>query len=216
VSVPEGWLSRFSLRVALQLAGALALILLVVAAGWFWNQSRESRGLLALAQASALAQQAEGPASSPETREKAVQALEAVMTEYPRLSALPQVAYQLGNLRYGAGQYAAARGAYEVALAKGATGTVRTLSALGIGYCWEAEKAHDKAATAYEAAARSLGAKDFLYEEALLDLARAQELAGKPEAAVETYRRIIKEMPDSRRADEVQTKLAYLESRSRK
>ena len=216
MSVPEGWLSRFSLRVALQVAGALALVLLVVAAGWFWNHRRESRGLLALAQASALAQQAESPASSPETREKAVQALEAVMTEYPRLSALPQVAYQLGNLRYGAGQYAPARGAYEVALAKGATGTVRTLSALGIGYCWEAEKAYDKAVTAYEAAARSLGAKDFLYEEALLDLARAQELAGKPEAAVETYRRIIKEMPDSRRADEVQTKLAYLESRSRK
>jgi tetratricopeptide (TPR) repeat protein len=216
VSVPEGLLSRFSLRLALQIAVGLVLVVLVVAAGWFWYQTRESQGLLALAEASTLAQQAQGPDASSEARERAVQALEAVMTDYPRLSALPQAAYQLGNLRYRAGQYAAARGAYEVALAKGATGTVRTLAALGIGYGWEAEKAYDKALTAYEAAARSLGAKDFLYEEALLDQARAQELVGKPSAAIETYRRIIKEVPDSRRADEVQSKLAYLESRAGK
>jgi len=216
VSISEGRLSRVSLQLVILVAGGLVLIVLVVVAGRFWYQARESRGLLALAEASTLAQQAESPASSSEAREKAVRALEAVISEYPRLSALPQAAYQLGNLRYGAGQYAAARGAYEVALAKGVTGTVRTLAALGVGYTWEAEKAYDKALTAYEAAARALGAKDFLYEEVLLDLARAQELAGKPSAAVETYRRIIKDVPDSRRADEVQSKLAYLESRTRK
>jgi tetratricopeptide (TPR) repeat protein len=138
------------------------------------------------------------------------------MSEYPRLSALPQAAYQLGNLRYGARRYAEARAAYEVALAKGAAGTVRTLSALGIGYTWEAEKAFDKAVAAYEAAARTLGAGDFLYEEALLDLARAQDLAGKPSAAMETYRRILKDVPASRRGDEVRSLLANLESRSRK
>lgn len=216
MSLPERLLRPVSLRLALRIAGALGLVLLLGAAGWFWYQTRQSRGLLALAEASNLAQQAEGPTASAEAREKAVKALEAVISDYPRLSALPQAAYQLGNLRYGAGQYAAARGGYEVALAKGATGTVRTLAALGIGYTWEAEKAYDKALTAYEAAARTLGPKDFLYEEALMDLARAQELAGKAPAALDTYRRILKDVPDSRRANEVQSRLAYLESRTRK
>ncbi len=215
MSLPEQLLRPFSVRMALQIAGALVLVLLLGIGGWFWDQTRESRGLLALSEASTLAQQAESPAAPAEAREKAVKALETVMSDYPRLSALPQAAYQLGNLRYGAGQYAAARGAYQVALAKGATGTVRTLAALGLGYTWEAEKSYDKALTAYEAAARTLGPKDFLYEEVLMDLARSQELTGKAPAALGTYRRILKEVPDSRRTHEVQSRLAYLESRTR-
>ena len=216
MSLSDRLVGLFSVRRAIQLAIALLVVVLLGVGGWFWYEGRESRGLLALAEATNLAFQAQGPGAPDEAREKAAQALQTVMSDYPRLSALPQAAYQLGNLRYGAGQYPAARGAYEVALARGATGTVRTLSALGIGYTWEAEKAYDKALAAYEAAARSLAAGDFLYEEALLDLARAQDLAGKPSAAVETYRRILKDAPASRRADEVRSLLANVESRSRK
>ncbi len=55
--------------------------------------------------------------------------------------------------------------------------------------------------------------KTFLYEDTLMALARVQELGGKPAAAVETYQRLLKEMPDTRRADDLKTRLADLKSR---
>jgi tetratricopeptide (TPR) repeat protein len=64
--------------------------------------------------------------------------------------------------------------------------------------------------TAYEAAARGLGPKQFFFEEALLDLARAQALAGQPAEARATYERLLKEAPESRRIDEVRARLAGL------
>ena len=120
-------------RIAFQAAAALAVVALVVAGAWAWYRSQESRGLAALADATVLVQRAQGPDATAQTRESAIKALEAVMADHPRLSAIPQVAYQLGNLKYGAGQYPAARGAYELALAKGASGSVRTLAGMGIG-----------------------------------------------------------------------------------
>ena len=138
-------------RIALQAAAALAVVALVVAGAWAWYRSQESRGIAALADATALVQRAQGPDATAQTRESAIKALEAVMADHPRLSAIPQVAYQLGNLKYGAGQYPAARGAYELALAKGASGSVRTLAGMGIGYTWEAEKNYANAAQGYDA-----------------------------------------------------------------
>ena len=56
--------------------------------------------------------------------------------------------------------------------------------------------------------------KAFLYEDTLMALARVQELGGKPGAAVETYQRLLKEIPDTRRADDLKTHLANLKSRA--
>jgi tetratricopeptide (TPR) repeat protein len=198
-------------------AGLIALGVLVVAGvlafgGWTWWQSQQAQGALALAAAVEMAQAAQAPGASPAARAAAVQALEAVIAQHPRYAGLPQAAYRLGNLRYAAGEYGPARGAYQVALAQGATGTVRTLAAVGIGYTWEVEKDYAKAQTAYEAALASLGPKDFLYEAILLDLARAQEFGGRREAALETYRRLLKDLPESRRADDVRTRIASLQS----
>jgi tetratricopeptide (TPR) repeat protein len=198
-------------------AGLIALGVLVVAGGlalggWTWWQSQQAQGAVALAAAVELAQTAQAPGASPAARAAARQALEAVIAQHPRYAGLPQAAYRLGNLRYAAGEYAAARGAYQVALAQGATGTVRTLVGVGIGYTWEAEKDYAKAQTAYEAALAGLGPKDFLYEAILLDLARVQEFGGRREAALETYRRILKDVPESRRADDVRTRIASLQS----
>jgi tetratricopeptide (TPR) repeat protein len=202
-------------------AGLIALGVLVVAGGlalggWMWWQSQQAQGAVALAAAVELAQTAQAPGASPAARAPAIQALEAVIAQHPRYAGLPQAAYRLGNLRYAAGEYAAARGAYQVALAQGATGTVRTLAAVGIGYAWEAEKDHAKAQTAYEAALAGLGPKNFLYEAILLDLARVQEFGGRREAALETYRRLLKDVPESRRADDVRTRIASLQSASAK
>jgi tetratricopeptide (TPR) repeat protein len=198
-------------------AGLIALGVLVVGGvlafgGWTWWQSQQGQGALALAAAVEMAQAAQAPGASPAARTAAIQALEAVIAQHPRYGGLPQAAYRLGNLRYTASEYGAARGAYQVALAQGARGTVRTLAAVGIGYTWEVEKDYAKAQTAYEAALVGLGPKDFLYEAILLDLARAQEFGGRREAALETYRRLLKDLPESRRADDARTRIASLQS----
>ena len=216
MKLAEALPSQRVLRIGLLAAGVVAVVATLALGGWFWYRSQESRGLVALAEASNLAQQAQGPGATVEARERAIKALEAVVSGYPRLSAGGQAAYQLGNLRYAAGQYPAARGAYEVALAKGVSGTVRTLAAVGIGYTWESENRYDRASAAYEAAARSTGSKDFLYEESLMDLARTQELGGKPSAALDTYKRLLKEVPGTRRGSEIQSRVASLQSRPAK
>jgi tetratricopeptide (TPR) repeat protein len=105
----------------------------------------------------------------------------------------------------------AARAAYEIALAKGAGGSLRTLSATGVAYTWEAQKNYANAATAFETAARGLGPKQFFFEETLLDLARAQALAGKPGEARATYERLLKEAPETRRAEDIRGRMAALE-----
>ena len=205
--------------------GAVALVLVggIAGAGWAWFSAQEARAREAFVLAGEQGQQAQtppgaaagAPAPSPEARARAITALEAVIAQHPRASIVPQAAYQLGNLRYAAGQYAQARGAFEVALAGGATGSLRALSALGVAYTWEAEKNHGKAQAAYEAALAGRGPKDFLFEELLMDLARVQEFGGQPQAAVGTYERLLKDVPDSRRADDVRSRIATLQSASK-
>ena len=202
------------LRPGLQAAAALGVVAVVIGAVWAWYHWQESRGLAALADATALVQQAERPDAAPGARDKAIRALELVLADYPRLSASAQVAYQLGNLKYSAGQYPAARAAYELALAKGASGALRTLAAVGIGYTWEAEKNYAGAAQAYATAAKGLGPKDFLYEEVLMALARDEELAGKPTAAMEIYQRVLREFPNTRHAEDLRNRVASLRSRA--
>jgi tetratricopeptide (TPR) repeat protein len=200
-------------RLALQVAAGAIVLVVLAAGGWAWYRSQESRGLGALAQASALAQQAMGPQAAPEAQEKAVKALEAVIAEHPRLSGLQQAAYELGNLKYTMAQYAGARGAYELAVAKGGSASIRVLAGMGIGYTWEAEKNYASAVQAYEAVIKGLRPKDFMYEDALMAEARAQSLAGQPAAALEVYQRLLRDVPDSRYADEVRNRAASLKSR---
>lgn len=198
------------------LAGAALLVLALVGfGGWTWYQSQQGQGAAALAAAVELSQKALAPGATPEQRATAALALEAVIAQHPRYARLPEAAYRLGNVRYDAREYAAARGAYQVALAKGATGAVRLLAAAGIGYTWEAEKDYAKAQSAFEAALAGLGPKDFPYEGLLLDIARTQEFGGRRDAALETYRRLLKDLPDSRRADDIRTRIASLQSTSK-
>jgi tetratricopeptide (TPR) repeat protein len=197
----------------LQAAAVLAAVLVVVAGGWTWYHWQDSRGLAALTEASALVQQAQSAQAAPGTRDRAIKALEVVIADYPHLSALPQAAYQLGNLKYAAGQYPAARAAYELALAKGASGALQALAAMGIGYTWEAEKNFTAAAQAHATAAKGFGPKDFLYEEALMAQGRDEELSGKPAAAIEIYQRLLRDLPNTRRADDLRNRVASLRSR---
>jgi tetratricopeptide (TPR) repeat protein len=208
------WVDEARLRrLAVPVGSALVVILLVAGGIWAWLGWQDSRSQEAMAEAMVIVQQATAPEATPETRARAIQALEGVLRDHSRTSVAAQAAYLLGNLQYGAGQYAAARGAYEAALAKGASGTLRALSAVGIGYTWEAEKNYGAAVSAFNAALGSMGPKDFLYEETLVALARSQALGGQAAAALETYQRVLKDVPDSPRAEDLKTRVAELKSR---
>jgi tetratricopeptide (TPR) repeat protein len=216
IDLARAWLAEHRwAQIGLLALGAVIVVGLVAGGGVAWYRAREAQGAAALGDALAQAQRAEAASASAEERGRAIKALEAVISEHSGLSALPQAAYMLGNLRYANGQHAAARGAYELALARGASGTVRTLASTGIGYSWEAEKNYPNAVQAYERALKGLGPRDFFYEDAVVSLARAQDLAGKPAAALELYERALKDVPDSRRAGELRARIADLRSRTK-
>lgn len=195
-------------RRAVVLGGTAVLVTGVLAAGgWFWYAAEQRRAMADYAEVLA---QAYAAKTSPEARLAAIRALEAVLAQHPSAPAASQAAYHLGDLRYDAGQYAAARGAYEIAVAKGAPPTVRSLAVAGIGQAWEAERNFPKAIDAYQAALKTIGRRDFLYEALLVDLARAQELAGRRDDAIASYRKILKDVPGSQREPEVRSRLASL------
>lgn len=201
------------LRWGLKIGGIVLVLAVLGVAGWLWFRAEDTRGQAALAASTELVQLADGPQATPDARAKAIAALQLVLAQHGRSSAAVQAAYELGNLQFQAGDYAAARGAYELTLAKGASGSLRTLAASGVGYTWEAEKNYASAAAAYEAVARAVPAGQFFFEDALLDLARAQALAGKPAEAVATYERVLKDVPDTRRAADIRARIAALQPR---
>jgi tetratricopeptide (TPR) repeat protein len=212
VSLIEQIRERRPILWALWAVAAVAVIG-VVWGGWaLWKTRYEAQGSIALTQARALAAQSQAPGASAETRQRAEKALQDTITEYPRLSSVGQAAYLLGSLRFANGQYASARSAFEFARDKARSPTLAALAALDVGYCWEGEKNYEAAEKAYQAAIRGSSPKSFLYEEAMLDIARAQDLGGKRAAAVETYQRLLKDLPDSRRAEEFRSRMASLQS----
>jgi len=197
-------------------AGLALIILAAVGLGWggwmVWSTRAESHGVVALAQARFLLAQAQTPNAVPEAKERAQKALEDVVAEYPRLSSGAQAAYQLGNLRFAAGQYPQARAAFQVARSRARSASLTSLASLGIGFTFEAEKNYEAAEKSFAETVKGAGPKDFLYEEAMSDMARVQELGGKRAAALETYQKILKELPDGRRAEELRARVATLQS----
>ena len=197
-------------------AGLALIILAVVGLGWggwmLWHTRAESHGAVALAQARFLLAQAQTPNAAPEAKERAQKALEDVVAEYPRLSSGAQAAYQLGNLRFAAGQYPQARAAFQVARSRARSASLASLASLGIGFTFEAEKNYEAAEKSFAETVKGASPKDFLYEEAMSDMARVQELGGKRAAALETYQKILKELPDGRRAEELRARVASLQS----
>jgi len=197
-------------------AGLALIILAAVGLGWggwmVWSTRAESHGAVALAQARFLLAQAQTPNAVPEAKERAQKALEDVVAEYPRLSSGAQAAYQLGNLRFAAGQYPQARAAFQVARSRARSASLTSLASLGIGFTFEAEKNYEAAEKSFADTVKRASPKDFLYEEAMSDMARVQELGGKRAAALETYQKILKELPDGRRAEELRARVATLQS----
>jgi len=194
-------------------AVAVVAVIGIVWGGWaLWKTRYEAQGSIALTQARALIAQSQAPGASADARQRAEKALQDTISEYPRLSSVGQAAYLLGSLRFANGQYGSARSAFELARSKAGSPTLAALAALDVGYCWEAEKNYEAAEKAFQAVISGASPKSFLYEEAMLDIARAQDLAGKRTAAIETYQRLLKDVPESRRAEEFRSRMASLQS----
>jgi tetratricopeptide (TPR) repeat protein len=195
------------------LFGGAAVV--VVGLGWggwaAWKTRYETQGGLAFAQARALVALAQAPGAAPDSRESAEKALQAVIADYPRLSSVAQAAYLLGSLRFSGARYSQARESYEMARAKAGSRSLASLAALDIAYSWEAEKNYGAAENAYQSVITGGKPQDFLYEEVMVDIGRVQELGGKRAAAVETYQRLLKDLPDTRRAEELRSRLASLQ-----
>jgi tetratricopeptide (TPR) repeat protein len=197
-------------RTLLIAAAAVLAVLLAGGGGWYWYRASQRDAAVVYAVALAQVRAARAPQGTPEARAAAARSIESALQSRPSAPLAAQAAYELGSLRHAAGQYANARAAYEVAVARGTSPTLTTLAQLGIGYAWEAERNLPKAAEAFQAVAARLKPADAFWEQASLDLARVQELAGRKDEAVQTYRRVLKDAARSPRADEVRLRLASL------
>lgn len=196
-------------------------VLVVIAAAlaalgsWAWYDASQRRVSAAFAAATPQVQAAQAADASADTKAAAIKELEGLLAQYPKARLGSQAAYDLGNLRLATNNFAGARAAYELALARGAPAMITTLARGGIARSWEAERKFAKAADAYGALVKDLDPKSFAYEETLLDWARALELAGRRDEAVAAYQRLLKDVPNARRADDVRTRLATLGTAAR-
>jgi tetratricopeptide (TPR) repeat protein len=204
-----------SMRTLIIIGLAVVVVGLAGLGGWLWWEAHQRRILEAHAEVIARVQPALAPDATAEARTAAMRDLEQLLARYPSARTVPEAAYELGNLRFAAGQYAAARGTYELAVQRGATGLVGALARGGVARTWEAERDFPRAAEAYAALVKDLDPRSFLYEDALMDQARSLEMAGKKDEAIAVYQRILKEVPTAKRADDVRTRLASLGTAAR-
>ncbi|MGH7266663.1 MAG: tetratricopeptide repeat protein [Candidatus Rokuibacteriota bacterium] len=195
---------------------ALGLIgfLVAVAVGlavWLFLDHRADAARQAFGSASAAYRRTMAAATPDEAALRgAAESLRQYVKDHPRSAQAGQAWYFLGNLEYQRRDFDAARAAFDEAIRRSPAGTLGTLARLGLGYAWEARGDPQQALAAYQGALDGRTAKDFLYPELLLATARTQEELKQTAAAIETYRRLLKDVPDLPRADEVRSRLALL------
>jgi tetratricopeptide (TPR) repeat protein len=201
----------------LVIAAAIAIVLLAAATGgWYWYDAQQRRVGAAYAEVMARAYAANNPQAPADAKTRAQQDIERLLAQHPSAAPVAEAAYELGNLRYAARQWAPARGAYEIAAGRAQSPTVRALARTSIGYTWEAERDWGKAVDTYQSVARELGPRDFLFDEVYFALARAQELGGKPADAIATYQRLLKDEPTGLRTEEAKQQLMRLGAKADK
>ncbi len=188
--------------------GGLLVAVVAGSAVWAILQQGEAAAGRAFTAASATYRQAMAGRDAGQLT-TATTALRRFLADHPRSRSAAQASYMLGNLAYERRDFDAARAAFEEA-ARRQSGTIGALSRLGLGYVWEAKGDPGQALAAYRQALTGRAPKDFLYVELLLGVARAQELQSDQAGAIETYRRLLHDVPDLPRAGEVRSRLAAL------
>ena len=207
------WLRRYAWTRWVMLGLATVIVVALGWAGWAaWKSRYEANGGMAFAQARTLVAQVQAPGAPADARARADKALQSVIADYPRLSSIAQAAYLQGSLRFAGAQYPEARSSFELARARAGSSSLSALAGLDIAYCWEAEKNYEAAEKAYLSVISGAKPKDFLYEEAMIGAARAQELGGRRAAALETYQRLLKDVPETRRVEEIRSRVVTLQT----
>src|SRR5215208_6071942 len=204
---PLAW--RPTPRVLLSVGAGLIAVLLVAGGAWYWLSAQSERAQAVHAEALAQAYAARS-GQAPAAKTAAMTALESAMAQSPGAPLAAQSAYELGNLRFDLTQYAPARAAYELALTRASSPTIRTLARAGIAAAWESEHKFPQAVDAYTSAVAGEKPGQFYYEDLVIGLGRTQELAGRRDDAVKTYQRLLKDAPKLRRETEVRGRLASL------
>jgi TolA-binding protein len=191
----------------------LLTVLLLAGGGWYWWERQQEAGQTAFDQAFTLYRQAmtEGTA---ERLAQAVQALDGVVSRYPRHASVPLAHYALGNLHYRARAYEKATASFESAVRTG-RGSLTGVSRLGLGYTWEARGDPGRALEVYQQGLQGRDAKDPFFSEFLLAVARTQVALKRPAEAQATYQRFLKDLPTSPRIEDVKAQLARWESAPR-
>lgn len=191
--------------------GVLGVVVVLAAtgAGWIFLEQRAGSARRASAAAAATYRTAIAPGADAKQLDEAARALKQLVSDYPRSAGAASAWYSLGNVEYQRGNHDDAIRAFDEA-ARRDSASVGVLSRLGAGYAWEAKLDPGRALAAYQEGLKGRGPKDFQSVELLLGIARAQEQLKQPAAAIETYRRIVKEAPEAPRADEARARLAVL------
>jgi tetratricopeptide (TPR) repeat protein len=184
------------------------LVLLVVGAGVrTYLDRREAAAARALG--SATAQYREALSSRQEASlATAATTLNQFLREWPRSTHAAEAWLLLGNVEYERRNFDAALQAFE--RAAGGRGSLGALGRLGLGYAAEAKGDLARALDAYAGLLAGRTAQDFLYGDLLLAKGRVEESLARRDQAVETYRRLLKDVPASPVAEMVRTRLAML------
>jgi TolA-binding protein len=193
------------------LLGVLGLVVVLAGAGAVWTflQQREATARQASVAAISAYRTAMAEGADAAKLAEAARTLKEFVSSYPRSAAAASTWYLLGNVEHRTGNQDAAVSAFEEA-ARRDSASIGILSRLGAGYAWEAKQDPTRALEVYQRGLQGRGPKDFQYVELLLGVARAQEQLKQPAAAIETYRRILKDAPDAPRAEEARARLALL------
>lgn len=186
----------------------VVLGLIVVSGVWTILQRREAAARSAFVEVTATYRVAQ---SSPQDTSlaAAAQALGQFLTNHGGSAVAAEAQYFLGNVEAQRRSYDHAVRAFDEAARRG-RGTVVTLSRLARAYSLEAKGDHGQALEAYEAARSRADPKEYPYAEALLGIARLQELLKEPAKAIEAYRRLLKDVPDAPQAADIRSRLALL------
>ena len=135
----------------------------------------------------------------------------AMVKTYPQHPRAPDAAYQQAVATKLAGQHAAALGLFEGYLKSYPAGDSAAEAKYEVGKCQTALGKHAEAKAVFAALA---GGEKTVSDGVLYDLAWAQRETKEPKAAIATYRRLIKEYPDSTMLAAARTELGnmlYLE-----
>lgn len=194
---------------------AVAVVVAVAVGGYFWMGQQEDRaaedllhqGMGTFAQASPTA-----PPPRREEMQKAVETFRKVLAQYPHSSAAPQAGYMLGNALSDLKDWSAAAKAYEDFLTRyGDHTTLVPLVYQRWAYAQLSQGKVDDAEKTLLTITKIAGAPN--KDHALYELAKIDELFGRPEGALAHYQELLKDHPRSPYAEEASIRIKTLDAR---